>query len=129
MKVGISSSGKDSSAMVDPRFGRCEFFAICETDDGSYRFIRNNAQDAGGGAGIDAAQQLIDENVEVVLTGSLGPNAYRVIESAGIRAYRVGSVALEEAVNLLSGAKLEAILEAGPAHVGVRQGPRGGLSK
>ncbi|MGE5580597.1 MAG: NifB/NifX family molybdenum-iron cluster-binding protein [Bacillota bacterium] len=129
MKVAISSSGTDRSALADPRFGRCGFFAIHETEDGSYRFLRNKAQDSGGGAGIAAAQQLIDEDVEVVLTGSLGPNAYRVIESAGMKAYRISNVSLEEAVGLFCEAKLESISEAGPAHLGIGQGPHGGSPK
>jgi len=127
MKIGISSTGKDVSSLTDLRFGRCDCFAVYNTDDNSYRFIDNQAQNAGGGAGIAAAQQMIDEDVEVILTGNMGPNAYNVIMNAGIKLYRVGFVPLEKAVQLFREAKLEAISEAGPAHSGMRQGYRGGF--
>lgn len=125
MKIGISSTGRDASSLADPRFGRCGVFAIYDTGDNSYRFIDNKAQSAGGGAGIAAAQQLIDEDAEVILTGNMGPNAYNVTVNAGIKVYRIGNVTLEKAVQLFKEAKLEAISEAGPAHFG--QGFRGGF--
>lgn len=87
----------------------------------------NKAQSAGGGAGIAAAQQLIDEDVEVILTGNMGPNAYNVIVNAGIKIYRTGNVEVGKAVQLFKDAKLEAISEAGSAHLGMRQGARGGF--
>lgn len=126
MKIGISSMGLAISSTADPRFGRCNYFAIFDTDENSYRFIENNAQHAGGGAGIAAAQQMIDEDVEVVLTGNMGPNAYNVIKGNDIKIYRIGSVSIEKAVQLFKEAKLEVISEAGAAHFGMGQG-RGGI--
>jgi predicted Fe-Mo cluster-binding NifX family protein len=127
MKIGISSSGQSNTSLLDPRFGRCSFFAVYDTDDNSYRFIENKAQNAGGGAGIAAAQQMVDEDAEIIITGNMGPNAYNVIAGAGIKIYRAGNVSLEKAVQLYKEAKLEAIAEAGAAHFGMGQGPRGGL--
>jgi len=126
MKIGISSTGVAAESLADPRFGRCSHFAIYDTADGSYRFIDNSAQSASGGAGIAAAQQMIDEDVEVILTGNMGPNAFNVIKGSEIKVYRVGSVSVEKAVQLFKEAKLEAISEAGAAHFGMGQG-RGGF--
>lgn len=121
MKIGISSTGNDASDMADPRFGRCEFFAIHDTKDGTYCFIENTAQSSAGGAGIAASQQLIDEDVEFILTGNMGPNAYNVIGDAGIGVYRIGSIPVQRAVALFKEAKLEPISEAGTAHSGMQQ--------
>lgn len=119
MKIGISSTGQTISSPVDPRFGRCSYFAIYNTDDNSCRFTTNNAQHAGGGAGIAAAQQMIDEDVEIILTGNMGPNAYNVIKGNGIRVFRIGAVTVEKAIQLFREAKLEEISEAGAAHFGM----------
>ena len=73
MKIGISSTGQTISSPVDPRFGRCSYFAIYNTDDKLVSVTTNNAQHAGGGAGIAAAQQMIDEDVEIILTGNMWP--------------------------------------------------------
>lgn len=126
MKIGISSTGLELTSPADSRFGRCSNFAIYETSDSSYRFIENSAQQAGGGAGIAAAQQMIDEDVETILTGNMGPNAYKVIKGNGIKIYRIGSVSVEKAIQLFKEAKLEEISEAGAAHFGMGQ-ERGGI--
>ena len=129
MKIAISTNGKEAGDLTDPRFGRCAFFAIYDTEQEAYRFIENKAQSSGGGAGIAAAQQLIDEDVEVILTGNMGPNAYNVMVNTGMKAYRVGSVPLNKAIELFKEAKLEAISEAGSAHYGMRRGFRGGQNQ
>lgn len=116
MKIALSSTGKEESTLVDPRFGRCRYFAFYDTEDCSFSFIDNVAVTQGGGAGIVAAQQLIDRDVEVLLTGSLGPNAYQVIHKSGIKAYKVSDVPLNDAVKLLEEGELEPIGEAGPSH-------------
>jgi hypothetical protein len=78
MKVAISSSGNDQSAQVEPRFGRCQYFIVIDTESGDIKSEANAAQSAGGGAGIQAAQTVADQYVETVLTGNVGPNAHRV---------------------------------------------------
>lgn len=84
MKIAISSSGTDQSAQVDPRFGRCQYFIIVDTDSGKTDAIPNAAQSAGGGAGIQAAQTIADQGAETVLTGNVGPNAHRALQAAKI---------------------------------------------
>ena len=77
MKIAISANGTDRNAQVDPRFGRCQYFLIIDTDGDQTEAVPNAAQSAGGGAGIQAAQTVADRNVEAVLTGNVGPNAHR----------------------------------------------------
>ena len=40
---------------------------------------------AAQGAGIQAARQIADKSVNVILTGNVGPNAFRALEAASIR--------------------------------------------
>jgi len=54
MKVAISSTGKDLNAALDPRFGRCPYFVIVETEDMTFEVLANEAGASGGGAGIQA---------------------------------------------------------------------------
>jgi predicted Fe-Mo cluster-binding NifX family protein len=84
MKVAISSSGTDQNAQVDPRFGRCRYFLIVDTESGKSEAVANAAQSAGGGAGIQAAQTVADHGVETVLTGNVGPNAHRALQAAQV---------------------------------------------
>ncbi len=122
MKVAVSAAGNSEEALVDPRFGRCTWFALCDTQADTVNFIENAAASASGGAGLAAAQQMIDKDVEAVITGSAGPNAYNVLRNSDIRIYRCGSVPVRTAVQLLREAKLEEVTSAGPSHAGMGGG-------
>jgi predicted Fe-Mo cluster-binding NifX family protein len=123
MKIAFSCTGTDDTARMDPRFGRCEAFAIADTVTSKIVYAQNAAQSAAGGAGIAAAQQLIDAGVKGVCTGNLGPNAFRVLSEAGIKAYRIGEMSIGEAFAAFMKGGLEPIGEAGRAHAGMRGGP------
>jgi len=110
-RIAMTSTGKTLEDPIDPRFGRCPFFLIIESD-GSVRAVPNCARAARGGAGIQAAQQIVNENVKVVITGEIGPNAFEVLSAAKIDIMLappgIGSKTLEEyRLNKLTGAKTE----------------------
>ena len=78
MKIAISATGTGMDDAVDPRFGRCSFFQIIDTDTGEVEAVANENAAAGGGAGIKSAQMMVDRGVSAVLTGNCGPNAFDV---------------------------------------------------
>jgi predicted Fe-Mo cluster-binding NifX family protein len=84
MKIAVSCSGTDQSARVDPRFGRCHYFLIIDTESGESEAVANSAQTSGGGAGPQAAQTVADQGAHTVLTGNVGPNAMRALQAADI---------------------------------------------
>ncbi|MBU8849686.1 MAG: NifB/NifX family molybdenum-iron cluster-binding protein [Desulfobacterales bacterium] len=84
MKIGISSTGKDMNSQIDPRFGRCAYFMVIQTDDMSFDVFDNEYKSMGGGAGIQAANFIHSKDVEVVLTGNCGPNAMNVFSECKI---------------------------------------------
>jgi predicted Fe-Mo cluster-binding NifX family protein len=86
-KIAISSSECALDSNVDPRFGRCTCFVLVEEGSEEGRSIPNAAQSAGNGAGIQAAQTLLDNGVSIVLTGDIGPNAFRVLAAAGVKVF------------------------------------------
>ncbi len=84
MKVAVTAKGSNPDAAVDPRFGRCSFFLIFDTDTMAYEALENSNAQAGGGAGISSAQLVVDHGVDCVLTGNCGPKAFRVLAEADI---------------------------------------------
>lgn len=122
MKIGISSTGNSMSSMLDARFGRCSYFVIYDTDTNQSTYIDNSARTASGGAGIAAAQEMVNNDVEVVITGNMGPNAFNVMANSDIKVYRCGNVAINNALQLFKEAKLQMISQAGPAHAGMGKG-------
>jgi predicted Fe-Mo cluster-binding NifX family protein len=87
MNVCISSTGKDLSAPVDPRFGRAQLFLFVDTETMEYECVENPAITAGGGAGTKAAQLVSDKGAQAVLTGNVGPNAFSALSAAGVTIY------------------------------------------
>ena len=99
VKVAVSAAGKMHQAQVDPRFGRCNCFAIVDVEQGQWEFISNPGVSSAGGAGIHAAQELVNRKVESVLTGQVGPNAVAVLQAAGIEIYTGVSGTVQQAVD------------------------------
>jgi len=87
MRVAISSNGTSLDSNVDPRFGRCPYYIIYDTETDSSEHIENESRQAMGGAGIQASQFLVNKKVEAVIAGNIGPNAYRVLSAAPIKIY------------------------------------------
>jgi len=104
MRVAVSATEVDYNvAGVDPRFGRCSYFIIYDTETGEWFSYPNPAKDAVGGAAIRAVEFLKGMGVEVVITGNLGPNAVSSLSSAGIRAITGVTGKVKEAVKRVDG--------------------------
>ena len=119
MKIAISATGKTTDDLLDMRFGRCEYFQIHDTENEEIKILENKGKTASGGAGIAAANQLIDENVDVIITGNLGPNAFEIIEKAEIKAYKCDTISIKSALEKYNNNELEEIKIAGAAHHGI----------
>jgi len=87
MKIAVSSTGKSLTAKIDPRFGRCAYFAVIETDSMNIEVFQNENKDLNSGAGIQAATFVASKGVQAVITGNCGPNAIQVLTTAGIDLY------------------------------------------
>ncbi|HRZ87412.1 MAG TPA: NifB/NifX family molybdenum-iron cluster-binding protein [bacterium] len=121
MKLCITSEGTTPDAAVDPRFGRCRYFMIHDTDTGAYEAVENGQAGFSGGAGIQSAQAVAGKGVSAVLTGNVGPNAFQALNAAGIRIYTGVAGTVAEAVRAYAEGKLAAT--AGPT-AGPKSGTR-----
>ena len=89
MKICISATGDNLDSSVDPRFGRAAYFLVGDSKEEDFEAIKNEATAMMRGAGISAAQKVVNKKVETVITGNIGPNAYNVLNSAGVKIYTV----------------------------------------
>lgn len=85
MKIAVSATGESLDAQVDPKFGRCQYFIIINMDTLAFEAISNISANSMNGAGVQAAQAIIEKGVQAVITGNIGPNAHRILSFAGIR--------------------------------------------
>ena len=99
MRVAITASKGSIDSPVDQRFGRARYLIVVDIDTGSVDICDNEVNlNAAQGAGIQTAQNIAQMNVEAVLTGHVGPNAFRTLTAAGIKAYTGLQGTVEEAV-------------------------------
>jgi len=70
MKIAVTATEGSLDAAMDPRFGRCPYFVIVETDDLSFEAVENSNAMLGGGAGVQSAQLIAGKGVTSILTGN-----------------------------------------------------------
>jgi predicted Fe-Mo cluster-binding NifX family protein len=135
MKIAISATGSTLDVMVDPRFGRCQYFIYVDPETFQFEAAENSSAMAGGGAGIATAQAITAKGVEAVLTGNCGPNAYQVLSAAGVKLITGVTGTVREAVEGYKAGKFRESFQANvPDHFGSRggaigMGPGGGMGQ
>ncbi|MGC9467563.1 MAG: NifB/NifX family molybdenum-iron cluster-binding protein [Anaerolineae bacterium] len=119
MKIAIGAYGPGEQAMIDPRFGRCAYFVFVDTDSGAVDSQPNDGLASAHGAGVQAAQVVIQSGADAVIAARVGPNAFQVLRSAGVRVYQAQSMSVEEAVAALKANRLVEVGQpSGPGHFG-----------
>lgn len=126
MRIVVSSQGEGLDAQASPVFGRCPTFLFVDTESMAYEAIPNPAMSEGGGAGIHAAQFVVNQGAQAVITGNLGPNAFDVLQAAGVAGYLVSEGTVRQAIKAFSAGQLEPMGGANvAAHAGIRGGSHG----
>lgn len=107
MKIAVSSTGQDLNALVDARFGRCQYFVIVDPETMEFEAAPNPSLSAMHGAGIQTAQMIASKGVSMVLTGDCGPNAFQTLSSAGIGVIVGASGTVRDAVEKYTRGELQ----------------------
>jgi len=106
MKIAMPSDEKNMESSVCISFGRTPYFLIFETDTKESTFIDNSAASSQGGAGIKAAQLLVDNHIDVLITPRCGGNAADVIKAANIKMYKTINNSINDNINAFNDSKL-----------------------
>ena len=95
MKILVPVDEDKKSVCVS--LGRAPYFLVYDQETKASECLENPAAQAEGGAGIKAAQFIVDQNAAVLLTVRCGENAAEVFRAAEIEIYKTqGTDALEE---------------------------------
>lgn len=112
MKIAITSSGNKNTSSLNPRFGRCEFFIIIDTDTKEWQAFENPAVGAHGGSGAQAAQFVANQGIKAIISGRYGPNAYTALEAAGLQAFVSTQKTVDVALDKFLAGELEQVTAA-----------------
>jgi len=123
MNIVVSANGADLDGPSSPVFGRCPMYVFVDTETMAYEAVENPAIAAAGGAGIQAAQFVVERGAQAVVTGNVGPNAFNVFQAAGVPVFVFGGGTVRQAVEAYRNGQLSASRGASAqAHAGIGMG-------
>lgn len=118
MKIVLPVEDRSIDANVSTHFGRTQYYLAYDDTTREYDIVENTASMSQGGAGIKAAQTVVDLGAEVLITPRLGENAAEVLRAAGIRLYAsVEGTAFTNISRMMKG-ELETLEEVHPGFHG-----------
>ncbi|NLB79612.1 MAG: dinitrogenase iron-molybdenum cofactor biosynthesis protein [Clostridiaceae bacterium] len=118
MRIAIPVDEKNIDSSVCVSFGRTPYFLIYDTDSKNSEFIDNSAAASTGGAGIKAAQTLVDKETDTLITPRCGENAADVLKSADIKIYKSKGSSINNNIEALLSGKLNLLDEIHPGFHG-----------
>ena len=108
MNVAFSATGTDLDSDLDQRFGRAKQFIIVNTETNAASILENTQNmNAAQGAGIQAAQNVVNAGATAVVTGNCGPKAFQVLQAAGVKVYHTKQPSVGAALKAFLAGELE----------------------
>lgn len=98
MKILIPAEQPNMNGEISPSFGRAPFFLVYDIEQKAEEFIKNTAADNRGGAGIAAAQLVVDSGAQVLIVPRLGENAAEVLATSNIIIKKSVSPAIKDTI-------------------------------
>ncbi|MDI6889164.1 MAG: NifB/NifX family molybdenum-iron cluster-binding protein [Methanocellales archaeon] len=101
MKIVVATTVGGLDDTVSLVFGRCPTFTVVNVEGKKIKnssVIRNQYAGAMGGAGIQAAQLVVNQGAKAVIAGNYGPNASMVFNQAGVEIVSAQGISVRDAV-------------------------------
>ena len=113
MKVTITAQGEELSSEVDTRFGRAKWLIVVDTETGDFKVHDNELNlNAVQGAGIQTGQNIANLGVEAVITGNVGPNAFKTLNAANVKIFLAEKQTVADAIEAFKAGKLKEVEQA-----------------
>ena len=116
MKIAIPV--EDNQTEICPSFGRTSMFLIYDTETKEKKYLDNSGIAMQGGAGIKAAQVIVDEKAEVLLAPRCGENAAKVLQTAGIKLYQSEGLSVDDNLQAFQQGALQELTDIHPGFHG-----------
>ena len=113
MKIVITAQGKELSSEIDLRFGRAKWLILVDTESGDFQ-AHNNAVNvnAAQGAGIQTGGNVANLGVEAVITGNVGPNAFKTLNAANVKVFLAEKQTVQQALDSYKAGELQEVDQA-----------------
>jgi predicted Fe-Mo cluster-binding NifX family protein len=113
MKIAVSAKATGLDCPVDERFGRAHGFVLVDPETWAFEDVPNAQNlEAAQGAGIQAATLVANRGAGVLVTGHVGPKAFKTLAAAGVKVVTGASGSVRQAVEAFKAGRLKAATEA-----------------
>ncbi|MDD4212796.1 MAG: NifB/NifX family molybdenum-iron cluster-binding protein [Bacilli bacterium] len=118
MKIAMPVIETSNKGSIYSSFGRSPYFLIFDSVNNEYHFIKNEAENAVGGAGTKAAQLLIDQKVDTLITYQLGGNAAAILKLSSMIIYQAKDGTIEDNIKGAINEELDILMHIHQSHHG-----------
>ena len=113
MKIAITAQDKELSSEIDLRFGRAKWLIVVDTESGDFQAHDNAVNvNAAQGAGIQTGGNVANLGVDAVITGNVGPNAFKTLKTAGVKILLAEKQSVQDAIDSFKAGKLKEVDQA-----------------
>ena len=91
MKIAIPSSEDSQESLISNNLGRSPFIGIYDEDTKSYSFFENIGFKIQDGSGLKAAEIIIQNKADVLLTMEIGQKAYSILSKEHVEIHIIDS--------------------------------------
>ena len=113
MKVIVTSQGKELSSEIDLRFGRARWLIVFDSETEGFQAHDNELNlNAAQGAGIQTGRNIANIGADAVITGNVGPNAFKTLTAAKVKVFFAEKQTVQQAFDLYKTGKLKSANQA-----------------
>ncbi len=111
MRIVIPVENNEITTKVSENFGRAAYYLLYDDSNDKVEFIDNLASSSNSGAGIKAAQLIVDNQADVLITPRCGENAAEVLSSGNVKLYKAGFKSAQDNLTAFKAGELEELNE------------------
>lgn len=113
MKVAVTTNNSDSRSEVASTFARAPWVLVYDTESKTWESHQNpGSAETAHGAGTQAVEFISRLGVDALISSACGPNAFRALSAAGIKAFVGSGRTAEEAMRDYEAGRLRQLAEA-----------------
>lgn len=124
MRIAVPAEGTMIESNVSQSFGRTYYFVVADTETLEFEVIDNQAASSQGGAGIQAAQAVVDSGAVAVVAFHCGQNAADVLKAADIKILKAVPGTIAEMVQKYKAGELAELSEIHAGHMASSEAER-----
>jgi len=110
MKIVITAQGQELSSEIDLRFGRAKWLIVVDIESGDFQAHDNSVNlNAAQGAGIQTGGNVANLGVDAVITGNVGPNAFKTLNAANVKVFLAEKQTVQQAIDSYKAGELKEV--------------------